>query len=68
MLRQAGNKVYRRFDKELLCIQPWGKNSFRVRSTVLGEVERCGSQFHQIMYSHMEEMKNLGKMQEGTDD
>ena len=33
MLRQAGNKVYRRFDKELLCIQPWGKNSFRVQAT-----------------------------------
>ena len=33
MLKQAGNKVYRRFDKELLCIQPWGKNSFRVQAT-----------------------------------
>ena len=33
MIRQEGNKVYRRFDKELLCIEPWGKNSFRVRAT-----------------------------------
>lgn len=33
MLKQIGNKVYRRFDKELLCIQPWGKNSFRVQAT-----------------------------------
>lgn len=33
MLKQAGNKVYRRFDKELLCIQPWGKNSFRIQAT-----------------------------------
>lgn len=33
MLRREGNKVYRRFDKELLCIEPWGKNSFRVRAT-----------------------------------
>ena len=33
MLKQIGNKVYRRFDKELLSIQPWGKNSFRVQAT-----------------------------------
>ena len=33
MIRQDGNKLYRRFDKELLCIEPWGKNSFRVRAT-----------------------------------
>lgn len=33
MIKQIGNKVYRRFDKELLCIESWGKNSFRVRAT-----------------------------------
>ena len=33
MIKQVGNKVYRRFDKELLCIEPWGKNSFRIRAT-----------------------------------
>lgn len=33
MVKQMGNKVYRRFDKELLCIESWGKNSFRVRAT-----------------------------------
>lgn len=33
MLRREGNKIYRRFDKELLCIEPWGKNSLRVRAT-----------------------------------
>ena len=33
MIRQEGNKLYRRLDKELLCIEPWGKNSFRVRAT-----------------------------------
>ena len=44
MLKQAGNKVYRRFDKELLCIQPWGKNSFRVQATQRHEfVEDEGS-------------------------
>ena len=33
MIRQEGNKGDRRFDKELLGIEPWGKNSFRVRAT-----------------------------------
>ena len=33
MIKQEGNKIYRRFDKELLCVEPWGKNSFRVRAT-----------------------------------
>ncbi len=33
MIKQVGNKIYRRFDKELLCIEPWGKNSFRIRAT-----------------------------------
>lgn len=33
MIKQVGNKVYRRFDKELLCIEPWGENSFRIRAT-----------------------------------
>ena len=33
MLRQEGNKLYRRQDKELLLIEPWGRNSLRVRAT-----------------------------------
>ncbi len=33
MLKQVGNKLYRRYDKELLLIEPWGKNSLRVRAT-----------------------------------
>ena len=33
MLKQEGNKLYRRQDKELLLIEPWGKNSLRVRAT-----------------------------------
>ncbi|MCR2023263.1 DUF4968 domain-containing protein, partial [Blautia pseudococcoides] len=33
MLKQVGNKLYRRQDKELLLIEPWGKNSLRVRAT-----------------------------------
>ena len=33
MLKKEENRLLRRFDKELLCIEPWGKNSFRVRAT-----------------------------------
>ena len=33
MLRQDGSKLYRRDDKELLLIEPWGKNSLRIRAT-----------------------------------
>lgn len=33
MIKQKGNQIYRYFDKEILCIEPWGKNSFRVRAT-----------------------------------
>lgn len=33
MLMQQGQKIYRRFDKELLCVEPWGKNSLRIRAT-----------------------------------
>ena len=27
------NRLYRRYDKELLCIEPWGENALRVRAT-----------------------------------
>ena len=33
MLYQESNRLYRRNDKELLLIEPWGANSFRVRAT-----------------------------------
>ncbi len=33
MITVDGNKVIRRYDKELLVIEPWGKNSLRVRAT-----------------------------------
>ena len=36
MLYQKENRLYRRNDKELLLIEPWGANSFRVRAT-----QRC---------------------------
>ena len=36
MLYQEGKKLYRRNDKELLLIEPWGANSLRVRAT-----QRC---------------------------
>lgn len=37
MLKQVGNKLYRRQDKELLLIEPWGENSLRVRATQRSE-------------------------------
>lgn len=53
MIKQKDNKIYRYFDKEILCIEPWGENSFRVRATqrhqfleedlsALLPVESCG--------------------------
>ena len=34
MLKQVGNKLYRRQDKELLLIEPWGKKQpARARNT-----------------------------------
>lgn len=33
MLKQNGNQLLRRFDEELLCIEPWGENSLRIRAT-----------------------------------
>lgn len=38
MLKKDGNKLIRRFDKELLCIEPWGQNSLRVRATHLDKI------------------------------
>ena len=38
-MNQEGNALVYRWDGEVLSIMPWGENSFRVRSTVLGEVE-----------------------------
>lgn len=35
---QENNRLIWEFNGEKLLIQPWGENSFRVRSTVLGEV------------------------------
>jgi alpha-D-xyloside xylohydrolase len=35
VIKQVGNKLLRREDKELLCIEPWGKNALRVRATQL---------------------------------
>ena len=37
MFKHVGDKLYRRQDKELLCIEPWGANSFRVRATQRAE-------------------------------
>ena len=38
MLYAEENRILRRFDEELLCIEPLGANSLRVRATVQGEL------------------------------
>ncbi|HJD31027.1 MAG TPA: glycoside hydrolase family 31 protein, partial [Candidatus Eisenbergiella stercorigallinarum] len=38
-MSQEGKALVYRWDGEVLSVMPWGRNSFRVRSTVLGEVE-----------------------------
>lgn len=37
MFKEENGRLFRRWDKELLCIEPWGKNSFRVRATQRAE-------------------------------
>ena len=38
-MSQEGNALVYRYDGEVLSVEPWGANSFRVRSTILGELE-----------------------------
>ena len=38
-MSQEGNALVYRWDGEVLSVEPWGANSFRVRSTILGELE-----------------------------
>lgn len=38
MLKKTGSKLMRRFDRELLLIEPWGENGLRVRACVQGEI------------------------------
>lgn len=33
-----GDKLFRRYDCETLCVEPWGKNSLRIRSTKQAEM------------------------------
>lgn len=58
MLKYEDNKVYRYYDKEILCIEAWGENSFRVRATqrhefvpedisALLETEKCRIKVYQ---------------------
>lgn len=39
MLYKKGEQLFRRYDKELLCIEPYGRNGFRVRATYLAEFQ-----------------------------
>ncbi len=38
MLKQDNNRLLRRLDAELLCIEPWGENSFRVRASLQSDI------------------------------
>ncbi len=38
MFYANGNKLFRKYDNEILCIEPWEKNSLRVRSTPYGSI------------------------------
>ena len=35
MLMKKNGKLWRRYDKELLCIEAYGENSLRIRATQL---------------------------------
>ena len=39
MLTEKDGKLWRRYDKELLCIEAYGKNSLRVRATQLAHFQ-----------------------------
>lgn len=39
MLTKKDGKLWRRYDKELLCIEPYGENSLRVRATQLPDFQ-----------------------------
>lgn len=39
MLLEDNGKLYRRYDKELLCIEPYNLNSFRIRATHLSKFQ-----------------------------
>src|SRR5690606_30995781 len=38
ILRVEGNRLIRRYDSEILWIEPWGENSLRVRATHEGKM------------------------------
>src|SRR5690554_3549364 len=39
MIREDGKRLIRRYDKEFLNIEPWGRNSLRVRATQLSDFQ-----------------------------
>ena len=39
MLFRKGEKLFRRFDKELLCLEAYGKNGLRIRATQLADFQ-----------------------------
>ena len=39
MLIERNGKLFRRYDKELLCIEPYGVNGLRIRATELADFQ-----------------------------
>ena len=58
MIHVMENRLIRRMDKEILMIEPWGKNSLRVRAT------RNGRFFEDIPSALTEEIQEDGKKAE----
>ncbi|MDF2988270.1 MAG: family 31 glucosidase [Eubacterium sp.] len=38
MLKKDNNRLLRRSDSELLCIEPWGESSFRIRASLQSDI------------------------------
>ncbi|MFI3173206.1 MAG: family 31 glucosidase, partial [Eubacteriales bacterium] len=38
MLKQVEGKLIRKYDKNLMCVEPWGENSLRIRVTQAREI------------------------------
>ena len=58
MIHAEKNRLIRKMDKETLMIEPWGKNSLRVRAT------RNGRFFDDIPSALTEELPEDGKTAE----
>ena len=54
-MHQEGNALIYENDGELLRIEPWGKNSLRVRSVMQGSI--CDTDYAPVSYTHLDVYK-----------